>query len=121
MSVYENNDTATANATSPAGGSAINDPAANPLLYSSSPLVTDLEQEVLDEYARLLKNVNMVCCVSSSYILIKSYISTTKVKMVAIYCPRRSRWFPSLAHARWLASARTQNSHRLYSPQSKRL
>ncbi|RAH69648.1 DASH complex subunit DAD3 family protein, partial [Aspergillus aculeatinus CBS 121060] len=30
----------------------------NPLLNPSNPLVTDLEQEVLDEYARLLGNVN---------------------------------------------------------------
>ncbi|KAL2864654.1 DASH complex subunit DAD3 family protein [Aspergillus lucknowensis] len=30
----------------------------NPLLRPSNPLVTDLEQEVLDEYARLLGNVN---------------------------------------------------------------
>ncbi|PWY84897.1 hypothetical protein BO70DRAFT_379029 [Aspergillus heteromorphus CBS 117.55] len=31
---------------------------ANPLLRASNPLVSDLEQEVLDEYARLLGNVN---------------------------------------------------------------
>ncbi|OJJ79560.1 DASH complex subunit DAD3 family protein, partial [Aspergillus glaucus CBS 516.65] len=30
----------------------------NPLLRASNPLVTDLEQEVLDEYSRLLGNVN---------------------------------------------------------------
>ncbi|KAL2006205.1 hypothetical protein VTN00DRAFT_9859 [Thermoascus crustaceus] len=30
----------------------------NPLLHPSNPLVSDLEQEVLDEYARLLDNVN---------------------------------------------------------------
>ncbi|OJJ37201.1 hypothetical protein ASPWEDRAFT_93579, partial [Aspergillus wentii DTO 134E9] len=30
----------------------------NPLLRASNPLVTDLEQEVLDEYTRLLGNVN---------------------------------------------------------------
>ncbi|KAL2221856.1 DASH complex subunit Dad3-domain-containing protein [Thermoascus aurantiacus ATCC 26904] len=30
----------------------------NPLLRSANPLVSDLEQEVLDEYARLLDNVN---------------------------------------------------------------
>ncbi|KAL3470938.1 DASH complex subunit Dad3-domain-containing protein [Aspergillus californicus] len=30
----------------------------NPLLRPSHPLVTDLEQEVLDEYTRLLGNVN---------------------------------------------------------------
>lgn len=33
----------------------------NPLLRSANPLVSDLEQEVLDEYARLLDNVNKVC------------------------------------------------------------
>ncbi|KAL2829919.1 DASH complex subunit Dad3-domain-containing protein [Aspergillus cavernicola] len=33
-------------------------PSENPLLRPSHPLVTDLEQEVLDEYARLLRNVN---------------------------------------------------------------
>lgn len=33
----------------------------NPLLRASNPLVTDLEQEVLDEYTRLLGNVNKVC------------------------------------------------------------
>ncbi|KAL1967936.1 hypothetical protein VTN77DRAFT_2353 [Rasamsonia byssochlamydoides] len=32
--------------------------ARNPLLGPANPLVTDLEQEVLDEYARLLDNVN---------------------------------------------------------------
>ena len=32
----------------------------NPLLRASNPLVSDLEQEVLDEYARLLGNVNKV-------------------------------------------------------------
>lgn len=32
----------------------------NPLLRASNPLVTDLEQEVLDEYSRLLGNVNKV-------------------------------------------------------------
>lgn len=32
----------------------------NPLLGSSDGLVSDLEQEVLDEYARLLENVNKV-------------------------------------------------------------
>lgn len=32
----------------------------NPLLRSSNPLVSDLEQEILDEYARLLGNVNKV-------------------------------------------------------------
>ncbi|KAB8078220.1 DASH complex subunit Dad3-domain-containing protein [Aspergillus leporis] len=30
----------------------------NPLLRASNPMVSDLEQEVLDEYARLLGNVN---------------------------------------------------------------
>jgi hypothetical protein len=41
----------------------IGDPSArnnNPLLAPSNPLVSDLEQEVLDEYARLLDNVNKV-------------------------------------------------------------
>ncbi|PYH91795.1 hypothetical protein BO71DRAFT_384947 [Aspergillus ellipticus CBS 707.79] len=33
-------------------------PDANPLLRASNPLVSDLEQEVLDEYSRLLGNVN---------------------------------------------------------------
>lgn len=28
---------------------------------TNSPLVSELEQEVLDEYARLLDNVNKVC------------------------------------------------------------
>lgn len=32
----------------------------NPLLRASNPLVSDLEQEVLDEYTRLLGNVNKV-------------------------------------------------------------
>lgn len=32
----------------------------NPLLGSDNPLVSDLEQEVLEEYARLLRNVNQV-------------------------------------------------------------
>ena len=32
----------------------------NPLLRPANPLVTNLEQEVLDEYARLLGNVNKV-------------------------------------------------------------
>jgi hypothetical protein len=32
----------------------------NPLLRASNPLVSDLEQEVLDEYSRLLGNVNKV-------------------------------------------------------------
>jgi DASH complex subunit DAD3 len=32
----------------------------NPLLSSSGGLVSELEQEVLDEYARLLENVNKV-------------------------------------------------------------
>lgn len=32
----------------------------NPLLRASNPLVNDLEQEVLDEYTRLLGNVNKV-------------------------------------------------------------
>lgn len=32
----------------------------NPLLRDSNPLVSNLEQEVLDEYARLLGNVNKV-------------------------------------------------------------
>ncbi|KAF7596321.1 hypothetical protein BBP40_002065 [Aspergillus hancockii] len=30
----------------------------NPLLRASNPMVSELEQEVLDEYARLLGNVN---------------------------------------------------------------
>lgn len=30
----------------------------NPLLRASNPLVSDLEQEILDEYSRLLGNVN---------------------------------------------------------------
>lgn len=30
----------------------------NPLLRASNPMVSDLEQEVLDEYSRLLGNVN---------------------------------------------------------------
>lgn len=40
----------------------------NPLLGSENPHVSDLEQEVLDEYTRLLRNVNQVrqdlcrCC-----------------------------------------------------------
>ncbi|KAI9376375.1 DASH complex subunit Dad3-domain-containing protein [Aspergillus egyptiacus] len=38
----------------------------NPLLRSSNPLVTDLEQEVLDEYARLLGNVNKLSTKLSS-------------------------------------------------------
>lgn len=32
----------------------------NPLLGNDNPLVSDLEQEVLDEYSRLLRNVNQV-------------------------------------------------------------
>lgn len=32
----------------------------NPLLGSDNNLVSDLEQEVLEEYARLLRNVNQV-------------------------------------------------------------
>lgn len=32
----------------------------NPLLGPDHPLVSDLEQEVLDEYARLSRNVNQV-------------------------------------------------------------
>ncbi|KAJ5782930.1 hypothetical protein N7457_004704 [Penicillium paradoxum] len=32
----------------------------NPLLGSDNPLVSDLEQEVLEEYARLLRNVNQL-------------------------------------------------------------
>ncbi|KAJ5488914.1 hypothetical protein N7539_003804 [Penicillium diatomitis] len=32
----------------------------NPLLGDDTPLVSDLEQEVLDEYTRLLRNVNQV-------------------------------------------------------------
>ena len=32
----------------------------NPLLGSDNPLVSDLEQEVLEEYSRLLRNVNQV-------------------------------------------------------------
>lgn len=33
----------------------------NPLLGTDNPLVSELEQEVLDEYSRLLRNVNAVC------------------------------------------------------------
>ena len=33
----------------------------NPLLRPSNPLVSNLEQDVLDEYTRLLGNVNKVC------------------------------------------------------------
>ncbi|KAJ5945883.1 DASH complex subunit Dad3 [Penicillium verhagenii] len=33
---------------------------ANPLLGNDNPLVSELEQEVLDEYSRLLRNVNLV-------------------------------------------------------------
>lgn len=32
----------------------------NPLLGGDNPLVSELEQEVLDEYSRLLRNVNQV-------------------------------------------------------------
>ncbi|KAJ5674598.1 DASH complex subunit Dad3 [Penicillium maclennaniae] len=32
----------------------------NPLLGNDNPLVSDLEQEVLDEYSRLLRNVNQL-------------------------------------------------------------
>lgn len=32
----------------------------NPLLGNDNPLVSELEQEVLDEYSRLLRNVNQV-------------------------------------------------------------
>ncbi|RAH55085.1 hypothetical protein BO85DRAFT_451989 [Aspergillus piperis CBS 112811] len=32
----------------------------NPLLRTTNPLVSSLEQEVLDEYTRLLGNVNRV-------------------------------------------------------------
>lgn len=39
----------------------------NPLLGNNNPLVSDLEQEVLDEYSRLLGNVNQVCIVSQSH------------------------------------------------------
>lgn len=35
---------------------------ANPLLGNDNPLVSELEQEVLDEYSRLLRNVNQVSC-----------------------------------------------------------
>ncbi|PTU25437.1 hypothetical protein P175DRAFT_0472744 [Aspergillus ochraceoroseus IBT 24754] len=37
-------------------------PPENPLLRTSHPLVSDLEQEVLDEYTRLLGNVNTLSC-----------------------------------------------------------
>jgi hypothetical protein len=43
--------------TTPAGDP---NPTNNPLLAPSNPLVSDLEQEVLDEYTRLLRNVNKV-------------------------------------------------------------
>ncbi|KAJ5746131.1 hypothetical protein N7520_011313 [Penicillium odoratum] len=33
---------------------------ANPLLGNDNPLVSELEQEVLDEYSRLLRNVNQL-------------------------------------------------------------
>ncbi|KAJ5939242.1 DASH complex subunit Dad3 [Penicillium verhagenii] len=33
---------------------------ANPLLGNDNPLVSELEQEVLDEYSRLLRNVNLL-------------------------------------------------------------
>lgn len=40
----------------------------NPLLRSANPLVSDLEQEVLDEYARLLDNVNKVCQIGRAHV-----------------------------------------------------
>lgn len=41
----------------------------NPLLRASNPMVSDLEQEVLDEYSRLLGNVNKVCSALASEFL----------------------------------------------------
>lgn len=38
----------------------------NPLLGDDNPLVSELEQEVLDEYSRLLRNVNQVSSVEGS-------------------------------------------------------
>lgn len=39
----------------------------NPLLRTTNPLVSSLEQEVLDEYTRLLGNVNKVCTFPSTH------------------------------------------------------
>jgi DASH complex subunit DAD3 len=39
----------------------------NPLLGTDNPLVSELEQEVLDEYSRLLRNVNAVCILDFAY------------------------------------------------------
>lgn len=45
--------------TSPAAGNS-HSRSNNPLLGDDTALVSDLEQEVLDEYTRLLRNVNQV-------------------------------------------------------------
>ncbi|KAL2002403.1 hypothetical protein VTN02DRAFT_6869 [Thermoascus thermophilus] len=65
MSHYDDTDPQTADAAdeSPSSSAARTTTRAmtttnNPLLHPSTPLVSDLEQEVLDEYARLLDNVN---------------------------------------------------------------
>jgi DASH complex subunit DAD3 len=46
-----------------------NDGNNNPLLRSSEGMVSDLEQEVLDEYTRLLENVNKVNPYTPSFLL----------------------------------------------------
>ncbi|RAL14027.1 DASH complex subunit DAD3 family protein [Aspergillus homomorphus CBS 101889] len=64
MSTPNETPTSTTSTSPAADNTAADNPApnspqtTNPLLGASNPLVSDLEQEVLDEYARLLGNVN---------------------------------------------------------------
>ena len=54
----------------------------NPLLGNGKPLVSELEQEVLDEYSRLLRNVNLVRRTSQTSCLVLPPNCTKRVPIV---------------------------------------
>ena len=56
----------------------------HPLLGNDNPLVSELEQEVLDEYSRLLRNVNQVS---------QSELSPIKASHRLVFFPQRDAPF----------------------------
>ena len=100
----------------------------NAFLRPSHPLVTDLEQEVLDEYARLLGNVNKVCYLlygTPHLPLFRKFNSMTN-RWLTFFC-----FFPStaidqaigprglsyLGYARWTPAIREKNGDRVHAAQ----
>lgn len=89
----------------------------NPLLSSSGGLVSELEQEVLDEYARLLENVNKVHP-PTLFSQQRTRLLTLSVD-IARRRPRQPRRQSRFSDTRWPAPPRTQDGDCVHAAESE--